>query len=76
MKNIKAKYTAKGSAMRKTSNGISTIICPFKLNITTIVNSKAINVIGETTGINFVVNQSTPFNFIKMALDKNPAKND
>ena len=40
-------------AILKTSIGMDTIISPFKLNMTTIVNNKAIKVIGETKGINF-----------------------
>ena len=39
------------------------------------VNNKAINVIGLMAGINFVVYHSSPFNFTKNFLDKNPAAN-
>ena len=48
-----AKNKIKGTAILKTSKGISTIVLPFKLNIITIVNSNAINVIGDTKGTNF-----------------------
>ena len=47
-----AKKITRGKAIRSTSSGKSTIISPFKLNITTIVNNKAIKVMGETKGIN------------------------
>ena len=47
------KKRTSGMAIRITSNGKSTIISPFKLNMITIVKSRAISVIGETKGINF-----------------------
>ena len=62
-------------AIRMTSKGIATINLPFKLNIKIMVNNKAIKVIGLMAGINFVVYHSSPFNFTKNFLDKNPAAN-
>ena len=47
------KKTTSGIAIRITSIGKSTIISPFKLNMITIVKSKAIKVIGVTHGMNF-----------------------
>ena len=52
-KNIIAKNMTNGTAILKTSKGKSTIISPFKLNIITMVKSKAIKVMGDTKGINF-----------------------
>ena len=63
--NMIEKKMTNGIAIRITSIGIETIICPFKLNITTMVNNKAINVIGEILGRNFSLNQVSPFDFIK-----------
>ena len=58
-----------------TSIGISTMSSPFRENITTIVNNKAINVKGEIAGINVLVYQSSPFNFTKTKRDKIPNTN-
>ena len=58
-----------------TSKGSSKILSPFRLNINTIVKSKAYKVIGEITGMNFLLYQSIPFDFTKKCLLKNPAKN-
>src|SRR5690606_19145588 len=55
MINIIEKYKSKGTAIINTSKGISTINSPFKENIMIIVNSKAIKVIGEILGINFLI---------------------
>ncbi len=41
-----------GSAIRSTSSGIRTISCPLRLNITTMVKSRATSVIGEMRGMN------------------------
>ncbi len=60
-------------AIRTTSNGICTISLPFKLNITTIVNSRAINVMGDMNGINLVLNHALPFNLISPYLLVMPA---
>src|ERR1035438_8435960 len=44
----------RGMATRTTSNGNCTIISPFRLNITTIVNNREINVIGLILGMKLV----------------------
>ena len=53
--NIRVKYTKSGMAIIRTSIGISTINTPFNENITTMLNSNAIKVIGEMVGINLFV---------------------
>ena len=59
----------------RTSIGISTINSPFSENITTIVNNRAIKVIGEIVGMNFFVYHSSPFNFTKISLLNIPITN-
>ena len=61
--------------MRNTSIGISTIIAPFKLNMMTIVKSKAINVMGEMVGIKCWLNHCSPFHLIKDNLEITAAAN-
>jgi hypothetical protein len=68
MKNIIVKKITNGIAILTTSIGIETIISPFKLNITIIVNKRAINVIGEIVGMNFLLNHSSPLDLIKKYL--------
>ena len=53
----------RGTAILMTSIGILTIYSPFKENMTKIVNSNAIKVIGLILGINFFSYHSLPFNF-------------
>ena len=55
--------------------GISTINSPFKENITTMVNNKAINVNGDMVGMNFLLYHASPFNFTKINLLKIPKTN-
>ena len=62
-------------AMRTTSNGICTINSPFKLNITTMVNNKAIKVSGEINGTNLSENHSFPLTAISMYLLRIPIRN-
>ena len=64
-KNMMTKNIANGRATRNTSMGSCTIIFPLRLNITTIVKSSAIKVIGEIFGRNFVLNQTSPFCLIR-----------
>ena len=47
-------------AIRTTSSGSLTIISPLRLNITTIVKSSAISVIGLMRGMNLVSYHSRP----------------
>lgn len=54
-----------GRATFTTSKGNSKILSPFRLNINTMVKSKANKVIGEMVGINFLLNHSRPFERIK-----------
>ena len=51
-KNIKVKKMIKGKATRKTSKGKLIMRSPFKLNISTIVKSKASKVSGPIAGRN------------------------
>ena len=52
-----------GIATFITSIGNSTILSPFKLNINTMVNSKAYNVMGDILGTNVLLYHSMPFDF-------------
>jgi len=60
-------------AILTTSHGNSKIISPFKLNIKTMVAKRAIKVMGDIKGINFLLYQLIPLNLTKYFLDKNPA---
>jgi hypothetical protein len=51
-------------AILTTSIGICTIKSPFKLNMITIVKSKAIRVMEEIIGTKTLLNHSFPFNLI------------
>ena len=51
--------------MRTTSMGIWTIRCPLRLNMTTMVNNKAINVNGLMRGTNSLSYHSLPLERIK-----------
>ena len=64
-----------GIATFITSIGNSTILSPFKLNINTMVNNKAYNVIGDILGTNFLLYHSIPFDLIRKYRLKKPAKN-
>src|SRR5690606_22264510 len=50
-----------GIATFTTSIGNSNILSPFRLNINTMVNSKAYNVMGDILGTNFLLYHSIPF---------------
>lgn len=54
-----------GIATFTTSIGNSTILSPFRLNINTMVNSKAYNVMGDILGTNFRLYHSIPFDFTR-----------
>ena len=75
MINIKVKYSSNGIEISNTSIGISTINSPFSENITTIVNNKAIKVMGEILGINTLLYHSSPLSLTKKNLLKIPIRN-
>ena len=60
-RNINAKYALSGIAIHRTSSGWWMIRSPCIENITTIVNSSAVSVIGEILGMNTRSYQSWPF---------------
>ncbi len=62
-------------AMRSTSSGISTIRSPLRLNMTKIVNSRAISVSGLMRGMNFCSYQSRPLVLSPMKRVSMPAMN-
>src|SRR5690606_16445877 len=62
-----------GIAIFITSIGNSNILSPFKLNINTIVNSKAYNVRGDILGTNSLLYHSIPFDLIRVYRLKKPA---
>ena len=64
-----------GTAMRSTSSGISTITSPFRLNITTMVKSKAMSVMGEIMGMKRVSYQSVPNFLARICRLRKPAAN-
>ena len=64
-----------GMAMRTTSNGNCTIISPFRENITTMVNNKAIKVIGLIFGMKFFSYHSRPLAFSRAKRVSIPAMN-
>ncbi len=59
-------------ATRTTSNGNCTIISPFRENITTMVNSKAIKVIGLIFGMNFFSYHWRPLAFSMREAGEHP----
>src|SRR5690554_5793450 len=63
-----------GMAIFITSIGNSNILSPFRLNINTIVNSKAYNVMGDIRGTNFLLYHSMSFDFIRTYRLTKPAK--
>ena len=64
-----------GMATLTTSIGNSRILSPFKLNINTIVNSKAYKVMGDILGMNTLLYHSFPLDFNKKYRLRKPATN-
>src|SRR5690606_7153346 len=62
-----------GIAIFITSIGNSNILSPFRLNINTMVNSKAYNVTGDILGANFLLYHSTPFDLTRVYRLTKPA---
>jgi len=69
------KYSSRGMAIRTTSSGICTISLPLRLNITTMVKSRAINVMGLMNGMKRVSYHFLPFRRISTKREINPARN-
>ena len=64
-----------GKAIRSTSIGSSTIASPFNADITTMVSSNAINVIGPMRGRKTVSYQSRPLALTSTVRVRKPAAN-
>jgi len=62
-----------GIAMRMTSNGSCTMYSPLSENITRMVKSSAMSVIGLILGMNFFSYQSRPLVLRPMNLESMPA---
>ena len=73
MKNINAKYMDSGMAILTTSSGTSTIYSPFSENITIMVKSRAMRVIGEIRGMNLFSYQLFPLDLTNVYLVIMPA---
>jgi hypothetical protein len=65
-KNMITKYSKRGTVTRTTSSGNWTMYSPFRGNMTRIVKSKAIRVIGLILGMTFSSYQADPFVFNPM----------
>ena len=64
-----------GTAIRSTSSGNRTMASPLKVNMTTMVKSRAISVMGEITGRNLRSYHSMPLSGMRMTRLSTPAAN-
>ena len=74
-RNMITKYSANGRAMRSTSSGMVRMSPPLRLNITTIVNRRATNVMGPMAGRKRRSYQSCPFRGSRTTRLSAPAAN-